>query len=129
MEYFRDSMDLFQFIDEHPQMDEVLAKKIFKQLVEAVSYIHKKGICHRDIKEENVLINSSLQLRLIDFGSATFVEKGTKFCLFFGTLEYASPETLSGKSCTEFKLSSNSQVNPMTALKMTSGLSGLLFIA
>jgi PAS domain-containing serine/threonine kinase len=78
-------------------MDENLAKKIFVQIAQALAYCHKMNVAHRDIKEENVLINSSLQVRLIDFGSATFCKPDTQFKIFFGTLEYASPEVLSGK--------------------------------
>lgn len=50
------------------RLEEEEAKTIFKAIVSAVAYLHKKGIAHRDIKTENVLLNKYLQVKLIDFG-------------------------------------------------------------
>lgn len=51
---------------------------------------------HRDIKDENVIIDQQFQVKLIDFGSATFMEEGKLFSTFYGTTEYCSPEVLAG---------------------------------
>ena len=44
----------------------------FFQIVSAVEYLHENGILHRDLKDENVIIDHTFKVKLIDFGSATF---------------------------------------------------------
>ena len=44
----------------------------FLQIVFAVDYLHENGILHRDLKDENVIIDEHFRIKLIDFGSATF---------------------------------------------------------
>jgi len=39
---------------------EEIAKKIFKQICEAISYMHSKYVCHRDLKPNNILCNESM---------------------------------------------------------------------
>ncbi|XP_016347564.1 PAS domain-containing serine/threonine-protein kinase isoform X2 [Sinocyclocheilus anshuiensis] len=99
MEKHGDGLDLFEFIDMQPRLDEPLASYIFRQLVAAVSYLCGKRVLHRDIKDENIIINSKFHIRLIDFGSAALLEPGKLFYTFCGTLEYCSPEVLQGNPC------------------------------
>lgn len=68
------------------------AVKIFKQLVLAVEYCHKKNICHRDIKLENIIIDEFLFLKLIDFGFAAVISKTKLQNFFCGTPSYMPPE-------------------------------------
>ncbi|XP_024129601.1 PAS domain-containing serine/threonine-protein kinase isoform X2 [Oryzias melastigma] len=96
MEKHGDGLDLFEFIDMQPRLDEPLASYIFRQLVAAVFYLRTKNIIHRDIKDENIIIDKCFHIRLIDFGSAAILVPGKLFYNFCGTLEYCSPEVLQG---------------------------------
>ncbi|KAJ9577678.1 hypothetical protein L9F63_005758, partial [Diploptera punctata] len=96
MEKHGAGMDLFEFIDRKPYLDESLNSYIFRQIVSAVDYLHSLQILHRDIKDENVIINERFHAKLIDFGSATFMSDGRLFSTFYGTVEYCSPEVLAG---------------------------------
>lgn len=58
----RGSCDLFECIEQHRTFDESLAKIIFRQIVECVAHLDKMGICHRDIKDENIVIDSNYKV-------------------------------------------------------------------
>jgi PAS domain-containing serine/threonine kinase len=91
-----DGMDLFTFIDRCQMLTEALSSYMFRQVVSALDYLHERNIVHRDVKDENIILDTSFHLKLIDFGSASSMEPGKLFTTFCGTLEYCSPEVLLG---------------------------------
>lgn len=58
----RASCDLFECIEQHKHFDEPRAKDIFRQIVHCVAYLDRLGICHRDIKDENVVIDQDYKV-------------------------------------------------------------------
>lgn len=90
------SIDLFDLIELKTNMTEFEAKLIFKQVISGIKHLHEQGIVHRDIKDENVIVDSKGFVKLIDFGSAAYVKSGP-FDVFVGTIDYAAPEVLGGE--------------------------------
>ncbi|CCH61282.1 hypothetical protein TBLA_0E02290 [Henningerozyma blattae CBS 6284] len=88
-------IDLFDLIEFRTDMTEDEAKLIFKQVASGLQHLHSLGIVHRDIKDENVIIDSKGYVKIIDFGSAAYVKNGP-FDVFVGTIDYAAPEVLAG---------------------------------
>ena len=89
-------MDLFDYIELRSNMEEAECKNIFRQVVDAIHHLHiKAGVVHRDIKDENVVLDGEGRIKLIDFGSAAYVKNGP-FDVFVGTIDYAAPEVLQG---------------------------------
>ncbi|KAI8929176.1 hypothetical protein BC831DRAFT_503021 [Entophlyctis helioformis] len=91
------SIDLFEFIEATPTLSERLVRHLFTQVVLAVCHLHDNGIVHRDIKDENIVVDEVTHaVTLIDFGSSAFLDKGKTFSTFYGTIDFAAPEVLEG---------------------------------
>jgi len=95
LEYFPGE-ELLYFIQRHRKLDAAVSEEIFSQIVSAVSYLHENRVCHLDIKPENILINARLQVKLIDFGMSQIAVKNGLVESYGGSLQYASPEALTG---------------------------------
>ncbi|CAG8531245.1 16261_t:CDS:2, partial [Racocetra fulgida] len=90
-------MDLFDYIELNTAMAEDEIKLIFRQVARAIQHLHHRNIVHRDIKDENVILDENGNVQLIDFGSSAYIKAGKKYDTFCGTIDYAAPEVLTGK--------------------------------
>jgi len=72
---------------------------VFKQILEAFDYAHKKGIIHRDIKPSNIILEEGDKPKILDFGIAKLVNSNlhlTKAGTRMGSVYYMSPEQVMG---------------------------------
>lgn len=72
------------------------ALRMFKHLLLALSHIHKRGVFHRDVKPDNILVARDNRLVLADFGSATRLSDIGGMMRPSYTIGFCSPEVLSG---------------------------------
>lgn len=85
---------LHRYLKRRPtrRLEEHEAKRIFKQVTSAISYCHDLDISHRDIKLENILLDETNEVKVIDFGFSTCMPSDKKMKLFCGTPSYMAPE-------------------------------------
>lgn len=69
---------------------------VFRQIAEAVAYLHSQDIAHRDLKPENILMKSpdSDQVKISDFGLSRIIGEGSFAKTMCGTPQYLAPEIL-----------------------------------
>ena len=86
--------DLIEQIIKKKRFPEQEALVIFSQLVDALYYMHKNEICHRDIRTEKILFDKKNQPKLVGFSYSSFYTKGKKIRDSYGSLCYACPEII-----------------------------------
>eukprot|EP00879_Flechtneria_rotunda_P002288 GHRR01002481.1.p1 GENE.GHRR01002481.1~~GHRR01002481.1.p1 ORF type:complete len:428 (+),score=129.87 GHRR01002481.1:111-1394(+) len=79
------------------RMPSIFVKLYTYQMCRALAHIHKYGICHRDIKPQNLLVNTeNHQLKLCDFGSAKVLVRGEPNISYICSRYYRAPELIFG---------------------------------
>jgi serine/threonine protein kinase len=74
----------------------VQAAKFAGQVCAAMAHCHRRGVVHRDLKSENLLLTQTGDVKVADFGWAAVVKRGERRKTFCGTLDYVAPEMASG---------------------------------
>uniref|UniRef100_A0AC34F6G2 Protein kinase domain-containing protein n=1 Tax=Panagrolaimus sp. ES5 TaxID=591445 RepID=A0AC34F6G2_9BILA len=83
--------DLHDYIKKN-QITEANAKKLFHQIVTGVQYLHSKKFAHRDLKPQNILLDSNGIVKIADFGLSKAGENDDPMYTDCGTLGYLAPE-------------------------------------
>uniref|UniRef100_A0A1S4APK7 non-specific serine/threonine protein kinase n=1 Tax=Nicotiana tabacum TaxID=4097 RepID=A0A1S4APK7_TOBAC len=92
--------ELFDRIASKGKLKEAQGRKFFQQLIDGVSYCHNKGVFHRDLKLENVLIDIKGNIKITDFGLSALPQQFWDDGLLHttcGSPNYVAPEILSNK--------------------------------
>ncbi|XP_042582807.1 serine/threonine-protein kinase pim-2-like [Cyprinus carpio] len=86
------SMNLFSFVKLQQRLEEGIARHLMWQVIHAANICCERGIFHRDIKSENLLVNpDTLEVKLIDFGCGKLM-KDSAYVTFNGTKMFCPPE-------------------------------------
>ncbi|EFO21383.1 CAMK/TSSK protein kinase [Loa loa] len=86
--------DLLQKIRRKSKVNEREGRIHFRQLIEAMKYLKSMEIVHRDIKCENILLDSCENVKITDFGFARLLKIGEKSKTFCGSRAYLAPEII-----------------------------------
>lgn len=87
--------DLLNYVRKRRRLKESYAKYIFKQIIEGIAHVHSKGILHRDIKLDNILLDGKGIIKIADFGVSRIVTNiEDKMTEQWGTPAYIAPEIL-----------------------------------
>jgi len=86
--------DLFYHLRRAHQFDEATTKFFAAEIVLGLQYLHEIGVIYRDLKPENVLLESSGHIKITDFGLCKENMKDRTTSTIVGTPEYVAPEIL-----------------------------------
>jgi len=84
--------ELYKIFKSQKRLSEDVVRFYAAQICMAVGYLHSKGIMHRDLKLENILVDESGYLKIIDYGLAKTLNENQTSKTFCGTPEYLAPE-------------------------------------
>ncbi|KAM7268126.1 hypothetical protein ACFE04_010292 [Oxalis oulophora] len=79
------------------KLDESEARKVFQQLIDAVDYCHNRGVYHRDLKPDNLLLDCKGNIKVSDFGLSALRKHGDMLTTACGSPCYVAPELLANK--------------------------------
>ena len=87
--------DLLDYINSKKYLSEQVARQFFTDLVNGISKCHEMNVVHRDLKCENLLLDSQLRVKIADFGFAR-KHSGKNLETYCGSFAYAAPEVILG---------------------------------
>ena len=86
--------DLIEKLIHKKRFSEEEALRIFFQLLDAFTYMHKMNICHRNVRTEHILFDINNRPKIVGFGYSTFYENNKTIQGGYGSLCYACPEII-----------------------------------
>ncbi|TKY63620.1 CBL-interacting serine/threonine-protein kinase 14 [Spatholobus suberectus] len=92
--------ELLHVVDGEGRLTEDLSRRYFRQLVSAVRHCHSRGVYHRDLKLDNLLVDESMDLKVSDFGLGALrgqIRRDGMLHTVCGTPAYVAPEILARK--------------------------------
>lgn len=95
MEYISGGL-MFNLCQNLGGMGEDAGRLFFRQLVRVMEYMNNKNVVHRDIKIENILLDEKMNIKLADYGFATY-RKIDNLKTYRGTMSYMAPEIKKGE--------------------------------
>jgi len=100
---FIDGCTLTEIVERHGPLPNLIFLDILTQILSGLGSAHERGICHRDVKPENILLDKNGIVHITDFGIAHLIneESITLTGAFVGSPGYVSPEQVTNKHVTE----------------------------
>ncbi len=92
MEFLESALPVTQYVTGKPLREKV---RLFSEMLQALAYLHRRGIHHRDLKPDNAVVQLDGHLRLLDFGLAGLQNQALEDVA--GTLAYMAPEIFYGQ--------------------------------
>ncbi|OMJ75863.1 hypothetical protein SteCoe_24882 [Stentor coeruleus] len=87
--------NLQSFVSEFKPLSNKILQKFIREILYALSYMHSKGVIHRDLKCANILISEDSSIKLSDFGLSKIIESTLIESEIAGSLNWMAPEILS----------------------------------
>ncbi|KAJ3387354.1 hypothetical protein HDU92_001988 [Lobulomyces angularis] len=88
--------EVFSYLRKNERFDDYTTKFYIAEVILAIEYLHSQDIIYRDLKPENLLLDSIGHIKIVDFGFARKIENNICYT-FCGTNEYLAPEIVRGK--------------------------------
>ena len=94
MEYI-EGQDLYSVLNQQRYFGKNIAMFYLSEVLASLEYLHNIGIVYRDLKLENILVDMSGHIKIVDFGFSKKMVRSNTIC---GTSEYLAPEIFKGDS-------------------------------
>eukprot|EP00742_Colponemidia_sp_Colp-10_P005952 GILJ01006367.1.p1 GENE.GILJ01006367.1~~GILJ01006367.1.p1 ORF type:complete len:494 (-),score=42.22 GILJ01006367.1:19-1341(-) len=92
---FVQGVQLFEALQAEGAFSEAVASRLFRRVLSAIEYLHRMGVCHRDLKPHNVLVSKDLSsVKITDFNVSKHFGQNQFMMTMTGTLHFVAPEMI-----------------------------------
>lgn len=89
--------ELFDYIVKRRTISRSETRRIFREIIAGVDYMHEHGVAHRDLKPENIMLDHQKHVKIVDMGMSAVMRDGELLATSCGSPHYASPQVVSGE--------------------------------